>query len=167
MRYTEALKNTNLQAFLKTISFSEGTNTPDGYRTIFGGTQAHPILFDNGFVDHPRLVQNVNGLKSDAAGRYQFMSFTWDELKQKLGLTDFSPESQDNACCELISERNALNDACEGNFDVAIQKCCTIWASFPDADKNGASHYGGQPSHPLSTLRDFYLSQGGTLNQSA
>jgi len=161
----QLLLNKNLVAFLSTISFSEGTNTPVGYRTIFGGTKSNPILFDS-FTDHPRRVINVNGLRSDAAGRYQLMSYTFDELKVVLGITDFSPDSQDLCACQLLNERNSLNDVCNGNFDTAVQKLCTIWASFPDASKAGRSHYGGQPSHTIDILRTAYMGYGGIVTST-
>lgn len=160
------LSNANIKAFLSTISFSEGTDTSVGYQTIFGGTRANPITFDS-FADHPRRIIDVNGLKSDAAGRYQLMSYTYDDLKAILGLTDFTPESQDLCALELLNQNNALDDAWNGNFDVAVQKLCTVWASFPDANKGGASHYGGQPSHPIDVLRNAYVSFGGQLSPVA
>ena len=155
----------NVTAFLSTIAFSEGTDTPDGYRTIFGGTRAHPILFDS-FADHPRRIQHVNGLASDAAGRYQLMSYTFDYLRMLLGIPDFSPRSQDLCACQLISQAGALNDVCNGHFDIAVQKLCTVWASFPDTQKGGASHYGGQPSHAIGELRAAYIKCGGKIDQN-
>lgn len=150
----------NLKAFLSTISYSEGTDKypNDGYNTSFTGKQFVE------FKDHPRVILGTN-LRSDAAGRYQIMSYTWDAVKKQFSpeLPDFSPKSQDLAACQLLSNRNSLNDVCNGHFDTAIQKCCLEWASFPDANKNGASHYGGQPSHSLEVLRKAYLGFGGKL----
>ena len=148
----EALDNPNLIAFLSTIAYSEGAD----YNVRFGGAK-----FDS-FDDHPRIIYDAHGLKSDAAGRYQIMSYTWDYMVKKLGLTGgFIPKNQDIVAMYLISGRNALNDVCNGQFTTAIQKCCLEWASFPDATKNGASHYGGQPSHPIEVLRDYYFKAGG------
>jgi muramidase (phage lysozyme) len=57
------------------------------------------------FSDHPRLIQFIPGLASDAAGRYQFLSTTWDGLR----LGDFSPkQNQDHGAVELIRQRGAL-----------------------------------------------------------
>lgn len=160
MRYESALSNSNLKAFLDTLAYAEGTNLykdEDQYKVKFGSTPNHPRLISS-FADHPRELYKDKGFPqgSDAAGRYQFMSKTWDELKGKLGLTDFSPFSQDLACCELISERNALNNVCNGNFEIAVKKCNTIWASLPD------SPY-GQPTHPMEVLEKYYISRGGQI----
>lgn len=141
--------NKNIVAFLKTIRFSEGTDFEDGYRCCFGGTAKHPILFDNGFKDHPRVIHAVGSLRSSAAGAYQFMPKTWDELAQKLGLKDFLPHSQDLAVIELISEHGALQNIINGQFELSIAKLNTVWASFP------GSPY-GQPVHSLSVLKKYY-----------
>ncbi len=150
--------NNNLQAFLKTISYSEGTDLDTGYNTIFGGTRKNPILFVS-YHDHPRRKVTAGGFTSDAAGKYQFLSKTWDDLQKKLHLIDFSPESQDIACIEIFKQKNAYNLILIGSFDMAIARLNRTWASLP------GSPY-GQPTHPLQLLRDYYLKQGGALSTS-
>lgn len=85
------------RALLDAIAGSE-SNYPgrDPYKVIYGGGQA------SDFADHPRqyvpIVSGPNkGLKTSAAGRYQYLGRSWDEAKNALGLPDFSPESQDKA----------------------------------------------------------------------
>jgi len=160
----EVLKIPNIIAFLSTISYSEGTNNPNGYNTIFGGTVTKPNLFTS-FADHPRKIITINGLSSDAAGRYQIMSYVWDELKKDFipNLPDFSPSNQDLAACQLLSNYNSLDNVCNGQFAITIDKLSRCWASFPCADKGGSSFYSGQPSHSLQVLQTFYLTQGGTI----
>lgn len=138
--------NYRIQAFLMTLRFSEGTSGENGYRMIFSGK-----LFDS-FSDHPRFKITSGKLISDAAGAYQFMSFTWDELKNKLGLKDFSPQSQDIACLELISNHNALNDVYLGKFEIAVNKLNKTWASLPN------SPY-GQPTHSMEILKEYYTKE--------
>lgn len=150
--------NNNLRAFLRTIRYSEGTSGANGYNIIFGGTESHPITFES-FADHPRRKVTAGGFTSDAAGAYQFLSKTWDYLNKKLHLVDFSPESQDMACIELFKQNNAYNLILIGSFDTAIARLNRTWASLPN------SPY-GQPTHPLRLLRDYYVKQGGVLNQS-
>jgi lysozyme len=62
------------------------------------------------------VTLNNKGLKSTAAGAYQFLASTWDDLKRKLNLPDFGPHSQDLAAQELIRERHALADVADGRF---------------------------------------------------
>lgn len=144
----------NVSAFLDMIAWSEGTSGPDGYRTLFGGG-----TFDS-YADHPRTVVRASGYASSAAGRYQILAKTWDSLKSKLGLTDFSPDSQDKCAIELIRERGALNDVQAGRVTDAISKVAKVWASLPGAGYN-------QPERKLAALLQAYASAGGTTDTAA
>ena len=143
----------NVVAFLDTIAFSEGTafRGDDGYNVLVGGQ-----LFQ-GYVYHPReLIHVRDDLYSTAAGRYQFLAHTWDDLASRLGLTDFSPVSQDKGAIELIRERDALDDIVAGRFVGAVAKCSTIWASFP------GNNY-GQRVQRISELAKTFTTAGGLL----
>ena len=145
----------NVSAFLDMIAYSEGTSGPDGYRTMFG----HRLF--NSFADHPRQYFDFTDgagrhLKTSAAGRYQFLARTWDELKTKLGLQDFGPASQDAGCIELIRQRGALNDVKAGRVADAIAKCAPVWASLPGAGYN-------QPERKTSQLLAAYTNAGGAI----
>lgn len=149
---SEQVKTQNQTAFLWMIRVSEGTSGPDGYRTIVGGS-----LF-NSFADHPRILIDLPrlGIKSSAAGAYQFIRRTWDSVASKLGLPDFSPASQDQAALELIRQRGALADVRAGRFAVAVEKCKKEWASLP-----GAGY--GQHENTLARLQAAYTDAGGYL----
>lgn len=151
---TESQAQQNQRAFLDMIAYAEGTNGPNGYRTLFGGG-----LFDS-YADHPRIYKSfTNGrgetLKTSAAGRYQFLAKTWDALAASLQLADFSPANQDAAALELIRQRGALNDVRAGRTEQAIAKCAPIWASLP-----GAGY--AQPERQLSVLVAQYRAAGGS-----
>ncbi|MCT7953096.1 glycoside hydrolase family 104 protein [Ancylothrix sp. C2] len=155
---SEAIKNGNVQAFLQTIAFAEGTAGPDGYRMMFTG----PLF--NSFKAHPN-VKNCSLYKgrplcSTAAGRYQFLKTTWDEISRKLKLPDFSPESQDLAAVQLIKQAGGYEDIVAGRFDDAVFKLAPTWASFPTAE--GKSYY-NQPSKSLPSLRDKFQQAGGSF----
>lgn len=144
----------NERAFLDMIAYAEGT-LRHGYNTAFGGG------FIPSLADHPRVLRpftNQRGekLKTSAAGRYQFLARTWDELAAKLNLPDFGPASQDTAALELIRQRGALNDVRAGRTEAAIAKCATTWASLP-----GAGY--AQPERKLSTLIAQYRAAGGNM----
>src|SRR5262245_12539239 len=81
----------NLKAFLAMIRYSEGTFSKDGYRKLYGGG-----LFTD-FSNHPNTPITKWGITSTAAGAYQILVRTWQELQSKLKLTDFSPANQDRA----------------------------------------------------------------------
>ncbi|MBE9097258.1 glycoside hydrolase family protein [Tychonema sp. LEGE 07203] len=140
---TATYLNAKIKAFLDTIAYAEGTKNPDGYRTIYS------YQYFNDFSDHPRRVICAGGYCSNAAGRYQFLSSTWDGVKAKLGLKDFSPESQDLGAVELIKQRGAFSDIENGNLQAAIEKCSWEWASLPPG------RY-GQPQRSMAELLQVY-----------
>lgn len=144
----------NREAFLSMISHSEGTDrfgAEDGYNVIVGGS-----LFDS-YADHPRVLVDLgHGLKSTAAGRYQLLARYYDAYKKQLGLTDFSPASQDAIALQQIKERGALGDIDSGNVRTAISKVKNIWASLP-----GAGY--GQHENAVEPLLAFYLRSGGVM----
>lgn len=150
---TQDLADKNVQAFLKTIRYAEGTLGANGYNIMFTGKTF------SSFTDHPRqlncAMSNGKQLCSTAAGAYQFLSKTWDALKKKLNLPDFSPQSQDLAAVQLIIDKGALGDVKAGRFEIAVNKVSKIWASLP-----GAGY--GQPEKKLATLLNTYKQQGGT-----
>jgi len=152
MNKTNAAGDPNVYAFLGMLRVSEGTAGPNGYRTLVGGK-----LFDS-FADHPRIVVSLPnlGIKSSAAGAFQMLARTWDGVRAKLGLPDFSPASQDAAAIELIRQRGALADVRAGNFARAVEKCKKEWASLP-----GAGY--GQRENSLARLQTAYLNAGGVL----
>ena len=114
----------NLSAFLNFLGKAEGAD----YNTIVGGNQF------NDFSKHPNVVGlTTKEGPSTAAGRYQITGTTYRDLAPKLGITDFSPESQDKIAIALIERANALNDIKSGNYDAAIQKLGSTWASLPSS----------------------------------
>lgn len=145
----------NMAAFLKVIRAGEGTSDPDGYRRMFGGE-----LFDS-FKDHPRKLhtcQTKHGpLSSTAAGAYQFLVRTWDELVKVYHFEDFSPKCQDEAAVALIDRRSAAKDVIGGHFDAAIRKCRKEWASLPGAGYN-------QPERTLAQALEVYAAAGGEIS---
>src|SRR5690606_31291858 len=130
----------------------EGTSDEDGYRRIVGGE-----LFDS-FADHPRKRVWIDRYKvySSAAGAYQFIAGTWDEMRAKYGLPDFSPESQDKAAVGLLIRRKALDDILAGRIEQAIAKCRLEWASLP------GSPY-GQRTESMQRVLDTYVAAGGSF----
>lgn len=125
----------------------------NGYNVIVGSTPIRPILFTD-YSKHPQI--HVDGMNSDAAGRYQFMGRYWSHYKQQLNLPDFGPESQDKWATQLIKECHALDDIATGHFAAAVAKCSSRWASLP-----GAGY--GQPENTLVALQDAYAQAGGTF----
>ncbi len=160
----------NRRAALHTIKVAEGTFNAGGYQALYGSTPRQPRTF-TGFADHPRIVSRISSTDSrwtSAAGAYQWMAIspipgggftrtnTWDRLKKKLNLPDFSPESQDRAALELFREYDALDDVDAGRILEAFRKVRSQWASLPGAN------YEGQGMRSPSFLIAQYEAAGGT-----
>jgi muramidase (phage lysozyme) len=150
-----ALAHPNVAAFLRVIRAGEGTSDEDGYRRIVGGA-----LFD-GFERHPGRSVEIKslGIRSTAAGAYQFLGRTWQECAAALQLPDFSPQSQDLGAAFLIDRRRALDDVVAGRLESAIRKCALEWASLP------GSPY-GQPTRTMQQARAVYERFGGTYERT-
>lgn len=150
--------NPNLAAFLKVIRRCEGTAGPNGYRTMFGG-----VLFES-LDDHPRSANTYmlggKPITSTAAGAYQFLSSTWDEVRaMPPALPDFGRASQDEGAIRLIKRRGAYDDVIAGRLDQAIARCAKEWASLP------GSPY-GQPVKTLEQCRKYYVEAGGQFSSA-
>jgi muramidase (phage lysozyme) len=144
----------NVRAFLDMLAFSEGTKGrgDDGYNKL-----VNPGGFFESYATHPNQLMEVRpGLKSTAAGRYQFLSTYWPHYRDQLGLPDFGPTSQDKWAVQLIRERRALADVEAGRIEQALTQCSNIWASLPGAGYN-------QPEHPLAVLLAKFTEFGGVL----
>jgi len=159
----------NVIAFLDMIAASElgatlmTQDTDAGYRVIVGSTPMRPILCTR-YTQHPRVEVRTPFGWSDAAGRYQIMAATpdrirtdtWDWASHAAGVSDFSPESQDRVCIELIAHRGALDDVKTGRIADALAKCRQEWASLP-----GAGY--GQRENDRERLVAIYQAAGGKL----
>lgn len=143
----------NVRAFLDMLGWSEGTvqvpGSDDGYNVLVGGK-----LFSS-YADHPRVSVPLPryGIRSTAAGRYQFLSRTWDAIVRNYGFRGrFIPEAQDLAAIKLLKECGAYPLIQQGNITEAIKLAAPIWASLP-----GAGY--GQREHRLTKLLDIYADE--------
>lgn len=131
------------KAWLATIRYAEGTAGPDGYRTMFTGKKFSDMS------QHPRAIQRSNGLASDAAGAYQFLSTTWDSV----GGGAMTPERQDRAGIAL-GQRRGVNFS-NAPFTVEnADRLAPEWASFP-TKATGTSYY-GQGGKKFGDLKAYY-----------
>lgn len=155
-RISESLAGSkNALAFLDMLGWSEGTSTiklsDDGYNVLVGGS-----IFES-YADHPRKLVRLSryNINSTAAGRYQFLSRTWDAIVQKYGFRGrFSPEAQDLAAIKLLIECKAMTHIRAGRIHQAIVAAAPIWASLP-----GAGY--GQNEHVPESLEAQYVKFGG------
>jgi muramidase (phage lysozyme) len=103
----------------------------------------------------------ARGKPSTATGRYQIIRRTLKPLAAKLGYGDgdlFTYERQDALAVQLLIGRNypawwrgAITDA-EFAHGISLE-----WASLPDPERGGASHYDGVgANHASTTLAHVY-----------
>jgi muramidase (phage lysozyme) len=127
------------RALLDTIA---GDESPD-YRTIYGGKKVNDLSWHPGVAVPIRGGPNA-GKTSSAAGRYQFLGSTWNDQAKKLGLQDFSPESQDLAAWNLALESygpslEADLQSGDPNKVAAVGRALRkVWTSLPGGIEQGA-----------------------------
>jgi len=103
---SQDLANPAVNAFLKTIEWAEG----GGYNVLFGGG-----TFSD-YSTHPAPVV-YNGNNYSAAGAYQETTRFWQQnAETALGLTDFSPTTQDMAAAEALNNIGAMSMITQGNI---------------------------------------------------
>lgn len=147
------------RALLETIA---GPESQGDYNVIYGGGQ-----FDS-FDDHPRqpvlITSGPNkGKYSSAAGKYQFLGSTWDDIAQRYDIPDFSPASQDQAAWALATEeykrdtgRDLEADLAAGDLSRVAPSLRNQWTSLPGGIEQGiggtafANAYAGNLSKPVN-----------------
>ncbi|UIY28689.1 glycoside hydrolase family 104 protein [Neorhizobium galegae] len=132
-------------ALLNAIS---GPESAGAYDVIYGGQKVADLS------DHPRIAVTIKsgpnaGEKSTAAGKYQFLKGTWDQYAKKLGLKDFSPESQDLAAWELAKDSykaetgedllSALKSGDAKTIANVGKTLAPIWTSLPGGIEQGTT----------------------------
>ena len=123
--FSSALKKSENQTkFLDFLGKAEGAD----FNVIVGGKK-----FDD-FGKHPSVVGlTTKEGPSTAAGKFQITKTTYDQYAKKLGITDFSPESQEKIALAIIEDKGAMQDVEKGNWNAAIKKLGDVWASLPSS----------------------------------
>lgn len=162
------IQNPNVRKMLDIISHAEGT-TKHGYNTNFGGSRLESL------DAHPNTRQNFKQTDgktnvTTAAGRYQFLNSTWNNLAKQYGLKDFSGVSQDMGAVGLIIGRGALDNVLQGDIVGAVKKLGGEWASLPSSTyKQGKrswediERYAGAP---LSSVGDALVYTPASVSQA-
>jgi muramidase (phage lysozyme) len=140
------------------------------YNVLYGGK-----TFDD-FSDHPRIDVPIAsgpnaGLTSSAAGRYQFLGSTWDKVAGQLGLTDFSPASQDQAAWRLAQDDYAnrkgsdlLTDLRAGKLDEIKSALAPTWEGLGKGGGGGTAFASAFYRKPAAMPPGF---PSGILGQTA
>ncbi|MBR7734368.1 glycoside hydrolase family 24 protein [Acinetobacter nosocomialis] len=128
--FEKLLGSPNVRKMLDLIANAEGVQ--HGYNTLFGNERLDDLS------THPNIKKQFKQTdgqikNTTAAGRYQFLSDTWNGVAKQLGLKDFSPKNQDIAAVALLAQNGALPSVLKGDFKTAVQKSGVTWASLPSS----------------------------------
>jgi len=135
------------KALLDAIAGGEGT-----YNVMFGGETF------KSYAKHPAQLHSAGGYTSDAAGRYQFLSTTWNPIAKRLKLKNFSPENQDIAAWDLAiraygqGEKGLIMALKKNPLEVA-NKLSGTWTSLPGGSQPNVHTKGFLSRFKSSTLR--------------
>lgn len=141
----------NLYAFLAVIRHVE---SGDKYNIIAGGD-----TFTD-YREHPFILNpsRKKPLGTTASGAYQMIVSTWTMARDALGLTDFSPASQDKAAIWILQNKRkgSYNAVVQGDMRRAMELLRDEWEAF---DKMLTGRY----PITLASAESFYIGNGGNL----
>jgi muramidase (phage lysozyme) len=130
---TALLEHPNVRRYLDLIAQAEGTaRYADPYRVAFGGSAIPDLSRHPGIARRFRQTDGKANTTT-AAGKYQFLHSTWNDVAGALGLSDFSPRSQDLGALELMRRSGSLDDVLRGDYATAVRKDGRTWASLPSS----------------------------------
>ncbi|QJE03592.1 glycoside hydrolase family 104 protein [Massilia forsythiae] len=156
------MKNTNVQAFLKAIADAEG----GGYDFKYGaikGKRNDPWRFSD-YATHPGPGRD--GVTT-AAGMYQINKLTWQDHGEKgMGLTDFTPETQDLIAVSLLRRLGVIDKIKDGDIEAGMSQASKPWAALPAGRGQTGRYQTGRYNQPCVTFEHFettYKAAGGSV----
>ncbi|UTV53240.1 glycoside hydrolase family 24 protein [Burkholderia arboris] len=141
----------NLSAFLYMLRMAESNNR---YNVINGGQ-----TFSD-YSRHPNIGVPIPwrpGYVSTAAGAYQFIFRTWNQVAAEAGLSDFTPASQDAGAVQYLTDLGAMPLIEAGDLSGAyaqINSTGVIFESLPNSQGHNRSP---------AQLQAWYQAAGGAL----
>lgn len=153
------------------LSVISGSESP-GYNLMNGGQTIADLARHPGFIGQ--------GGTTTASGRYQFIKETWNTAAKALGITDFSPASQDRAAAWVAARdyrtnshgRDLAQDIAAGNYAIIRANLATTWeglAKMSDAkfatlmqQARSAPMVVGDAEIPPGTVGPIPAGQGGS-----
>ena len=152
----EYLKNVNVRAFLQAIADAEG----GGYDFKYGaakGKRTDPWRFTD-YSTHPG--PGYGGITT-AAGMYQINKTTWqDHGERRMGLTDFTPETQDLIAVSMLRGLGVIDKIMGGDIEAGVSQASRQWAALPMGRHQASRH--NQPYVKFERFEATYIAAGGT-----
>ena len=149
----------NLAAFLSVIRYIEA----DAVARSLGVPSYNVIAGGDAFTDyseHPFILNpsRRRPLGTTASGAYQQVVGTWKMARDALGLTDFSPASQDAAAVWILQTKRprSYSHVLAGNFTQAARELVNEWEAFKKM-------LAGAYPITMEMAANHYTMQGGTL----
>lgn len=151
------LKDANIQAFLKAIADAEG----GGYDFKYGavkGRRNDPWRFSD-YSTHPGPG---SGGVTTAAGMYQINRVTWqDHGEHRMGLTDFTPETQDLIAVSMLRGLGVIDKIKAGAIEASLSQASKQRAALPMGRGQTGRH--NQPYVEFEHFEAAYRAAGGTI----
>lgn len=152
----EYLKSSNVKAFLGMITWAEGGGYDFKYGAVAGKKNDKWRFTD--YSTHPG--KGVDG-HTTAAGAYQITKDTWmDHGIKMMGLTDFSPHTQDLIAVDKLRRMKVIDALVDGDFQAAMKGASQPWAALPQGPGLG-NRYPAQPYKAYETALEKYKELGG------
>lgn len=82
----------------------------------------------------PITMGKYKGKYSSASGAYQINKTTYNDFAPRLGITDFSSESQDAIAYEILKSTGAISALERDDIPGAFKLASKRWASLPGSD---------------------------------
>jgi muramidase (phage lysozyme) len=140
----------NVIAALGVISLAEGTANEKGYNTTFGYG-----YFDD-LTTHPNNSTAYKNTTTSAAGKYQFLKSTYDDLNAAGKMPSMRPVDQDFGAIELIRDKGRAFELIKaGRFEEALPLIAPVWASLPTRPGDTGGVY-GQGAKNWNTLTNAF-----------
>jgi RHS repeat-associated protein len=139
------LQDKRVKGFLDVTAQAEG----GAYDVQFGGGKF------TDFSKHP----GKGAQASTAAGRYQIVEDTWLGLSKVLGVSDFSPGTQDLMAAKLLQQSGAAKCLLKDDLDGALYAASRTWAALPQGPGLG----GRYPPQPYMEYEDFKTAYTGAI----
>ncbi|MGN6525348.1 MAG: paar repeat-containing protein [Burkholderiaceae bacterium] len=152
------LAKPNVKAFLDMIAWAEGGDYDLKYGGVVGRKNDKWRITDFSLPPGP----GADG-STTASGRYQINVANWTENgKKKMGITDFSPHSQDLIAVEGLRQVHAIDAVLAGDMDEAIPRASRTWNSLPQGKDKG-NRVAGQHYVSWNDAIAKFQACGGTL----
>ena len=107
-----------VRAFLRMLRKGEGTKGDKGYKMLFGRKDFTKSPYNKSMETHPKIDMPFGKTTSSAAGAYQIMGYTFDDMKklrEKYNVESFDEESQDKLCL-IILKHNYVQDRADSFY---------------------------------------------------